>query len=110
MLCAQLIYLLGTEHNRDRNQLLRHGSTFSEPTRSELHGWELDRMHEGKESSITHMLSGGNGFPTPNYQTYMAKAQAELGQTIERRDLRSLHAWQSSLDNCRRDMYRRFEI
>jgi hypothetical protein len=105
MLCQQLILIVGS------TQALLRGSFAREPAYvGDLHAWELDAIHTGKDASITHSLAGGNGFSECHYLTHMARAAFDAGQTTERRDLRSLRYWQESLEHCRRDMHRRFQV
>lgn len=104
MLCHALANIVGS------SQLLLRGSFVSEPVKSNLHAWELDRIHDGKEGSINHMLAGGNGIPDNSFVTHMARAAFDVGLTRERSDLRALHFWQASLANCQADMHRRFSI
>jgi hypothetical protein len=119
MLCPQLILLCssdargvrGAHVNSFTQQALLRGSLAREPAfKADLHAWELDAIHTGKDASISHNLAGGNGFAECHYQTHMATAAFAAGQAIERRDLRSLLFWQKSLANCQLDMHRRFQV
>lgn len=100
MLCHQLIGVVKS------STLLRQGSFVAEPHRADLHDWEHDRILNGKDASINDMLDGGNGYCKSNFQTHMARAAFDAGQTIERRDLRSLKVWSASLGECRFDRAR----
>jgi hypothetical protein len=105
MLCHQLILIVNS------SAALLKGSFAREPAYvGTLHAWELDALHTGKDTSINHSLAGGNGFGQCYFKTHMAKAAFDVGQTIERRDLRSLKFWQESLANCQLDMHRRFQV
>lgn len=67
-------------------------------------------MRRAKDASIEHMLSGGNGFPGIMMQDHLAQVKFELGVQQERRDTKALAFWQTSLDNCKLDMHRRFQV
>ena len=89
---------------------LMRGASFTEPTRANLANWEIDRIHEGKDSSILNMQAGGNGYPPCRLQTHMARAAFDVGVKRERDDMRSLNFWSASLKNCQLDMHRRFSV
>ena len=64
---------------------------------------ELELIHEGKDESINDSLSGGNGFPFYKPFDLVAANIFQMGVTEERRDLRSVLAWQADLSLCLAD-------
>lgn len=97
--CSQLSTLIPPHR-------LVHGAGFAEPTRSSLASEELRLLHSGKERSIHHMLTGGNGFPDNDSFSHYAQTVMDAGATNERRDLRSLQVWSRDLTQCQADRKR----
>ena len=60
-------------------------------------------IHEGKDASILHMLSGGNGFPWNDLRSETARVAFDMGCAQERRDLRSMLVWSTDLNAAKRD-------
>ncbi len=89
---------------------LHIGSKVREPVRPEcqLTGWALNLLQLGKDESINHMLQNGNGYPEAFWAEERDRVVYDMGCTQERRDLRALHVWQSSLIQCNRDKGRNF--
>lgn len=67
---------------------------------------ELDVFHAGKDASIDHMLSGGNGFARCGYRTPWAIGVFDHAMVIERSDLRSMKAWERDLQIALEDRRR----
>lgn len=87
---------------------LVNGSLFDEtllPPRPGcgLSGTARHWLAVGKDATITHLLSGGNGYPANYSADALVSATIDAGMTTERRDFRSLKIWMVSLAECQRD-------
>ena len=120
MICSALLPVVHVwlEHNRvggssmTATGALRRGAVFHEASlvrensADALSAEENFYRHLGKDAAIENFLGGGAGYSCNPFEVSIAATCFDLGSSTERRDMRSLLAWQRSLNNCKLDYQR----